>query len=211
MAALAKDHCLESTLVVPDAAAPIEVRADLQKRSVSVSMKLRAPAERKSTKARVTWLLRQLQRAEGSNIHVRLFWPGRAAQTQYPLTTLREDPAIAAAEREGLQALSFEVLLVKDLGARFGQRRNFIAELEAAVPDFYEQVGQHLKAWQPQAPRLREEKAEPSTVTTQAIQEEAEQMLRTATKTKASGEHCAVGSLGHSGRIARLAARIRGT
>jgi hypothetical protein len=74
-----------------------------------------------------------------------------------------------------LQALSFEVLLVKDLGARFGQRRNFIAELEAAVPDFYEQVGQHLKAWQPQAPRLREEKAEPSTVTTQAIQEEAEQ------------------------------------
>lgn len=176
MAALAKDHCLESTLVVPDAAAPIEVRADLQKRSISVSMKLRTPAERKSTKARVTWLLRQLQRADGSNIHVRLFWPGRAAQTQYPLGVLRENPALGAAEREGLQALSFEVLLVKDLGARFGQRRNFIAELEAAVPDFYVQVGQHLKAWQPPAPRLREEKAEPSTVATQAIQEEAEQI-----------------------------------
>jgi hypothetical protein len=50
--------------------------------------------------------------------------------------------------------------LVKDLGARFAQRRNFIRDLEAAVPEFYEQVGQYLKAWQPPAPRLREKKAE---------------------------------------------------
>jgi hypothetical protein len=179
MATLAKDHCLESTLVVPDAAAPIDLCADLQKRSVSVSMKLRAPAERKSTKARVTWLLRQVQRAEGSNIHVRIFWPGRAGQTQHPLATLRSDPTLAGAGREGLQALSFEVVLVKDLGARFGQRRNFISELEAAVPDFYEQVGQHLKAWQPPAPRLREEKAEPGAVDTRAMRDEAEQFAET--------------------------------
>lgn len=142
-------------------------------------MKLRAPAERKSTKARVNWLLRQLQKAASTNIHVRLFWPGRASFTQYPLVKLREHAEIAEAERNGLSVLSFEVLLVKDLGGRFGQRRNFIGDLEEAIPEFYDQVGQHLRAWQPSAPRLREEKADPATVAPDAMGEEAEAIAAT--------------------------------
>jgi hypothetical protein len=155
MVVLAKDRRLEATLTVPDAASPIDICADLQKRTVAVSMKLRAPTERKSTKARVNWLLRQLQRADSANIHVRLFWPGRATYTQHTLAALREDQELAASERNGLAVLSFEVLLVRDLAGRFAQRRNFIGELESTVPDFYDQVGQHLRAWQPPAPRLR--------------------------------------------------------
>ncbi len=171
---LAKTSCLRTTLVVPDAASPIEVCADIQKRSAIVSMGLRAPMDRKSTKARVTWLLRQLQQSEASGVHVRLFWPGRAMATQHPLTTLRENPEVASDGRESMAATSFEVLLVKDLGARFGQRRNFVSELETAVPEFYERVGQHLKAWQPAAPPLKEERAEPGTVAPEALREKAE-------------------------------------
>ena len=158
---LAKSLSLQTTLVVPDAAAPIDVYADLQKRSVIVSMKLRAPTERKSTKARVTWLLRQLASSQPEGIHVRLLWLGRAAATQHPLSELRENPEIASVGRETQAASSFEILLVRDLGGRFGQRKNFITELETVVPEFYEQVGQHLRAWQPPAPKIREE-AEPA-------------------------------------------------
>jgi hypothetical protein len=172
---LAQDHRLTATFLVPAAASPIEICADLQKRSLAISMRLRAPDERKSTKARLSWLLRQLNQAAGNNLHVRLYWPGRTAHTQYPLAALRENPEIAAADRSSQQVLSFEVLLVKDLGAKFGQRKNFIVELEAAVPEFYEQVGQHLKAWQAPAPRLREDKADPNSVATEAIQENAEE------------------------------------
>lgn len=174
-AELAQEHRLTTTFIVPAAAAPIDICADLQKRSVVISMKLRAPDERKSTKARVAWLMRQVPRAESPNIHVRLFWPGRAAHTQHPITVLRENPDAAPADRPGQQVSSFEVLLVKDLGAKFGQRRNFISELEAAVPEFYEQIGQHLKAWQPPAPRIREDKAEPGSVDTGGLSEDAEQ------------------------------------
>lgn len=172
---LAQDHRLSTTFVVPGAAAPIDICADLQKRSLAISMKLRAPDERKSTKARVSWLIRQLQLAQSPNIHIRLFWPGRASYTQHQVGVLRENPDIVLTDRPGQQVSSFEVLLVKDLGARFGQRRNFVSELETALPEFYEQIGQHLKAWQPPAPRLREDKADPSAVATEAIRDEAEQ------------------------------------
>ncbi len=153
---LAKHKCLETSMRVRDAAAPIELRADLQTRSVSVSMRLKAPTDRKSTKARTNWLLRQLRDTKDTDVYVRFFWPGRTAFTQHALAVLRSEAAVGNAGREGQVVLSFEVLMVKDLGTRFAQRRNFIRDLEAAVPEFYEQVGQHLKAWQPPAPQLRQ-------------------------------------------------------
>jgi hypothetical protein len=176
LGSLAGERCLTTSFAVPDAAAPVVVCAELQKRSVSVSMKVRAPDDRKSTKAKLNWLLRQLQKSAPGGIHVRLFWPGRAAPTQHPLASLRDKPDTAAAERVELSPTSFEVLLVRDLGPKFGQRRNFITELEAAVPDFYEQVGQYLKAWQARAPKVREEKQEASEVSTEALREEADQV-----------------------------------
>lgn len=171
---LSQEHRLAATFVIPAAAAPMDVCADLQKRSLAMSMKLKAPEDRKSTKARVSWLLRQLQKAEGRDVHVRMFWPGRSGHTQYALTALRDNVDLASTDRSSQTVLSFELLLIKDLGAKFNQRRNFISELEKAVPEFYEQIGQHLRAWMAPAPRLREEKSDPASVGTSTIQDEAE-------------------------------------
>lgn len=170
---LCADKCLRTTLVVPDAASPIEVVADLLTRSISISMKLKAPSDKKTTKARLNWLLKQIQKAEDSNIHLRLIWPGRGPYTQFSLKQLREDPA-AADEKPNVAVTSFEVVMVKECGARFGQRKNFIVDLEQAVPDYYEHAGQHLRAWHAPAPRLREELSEPKDVDTKALQEQAE-------------------------------------
>lgn len=174
LATLAADRSLSATFVIPDAAAPIDLCADLQTRTLSISIRLRAPDDRKSTKARVNWLLRQIS-AEGEGLHLRLFWPGRAAATLHPITALRENPELASSSRAGMAATSFEVLLVKQLAGRFGQRRNFISDLESAVPEFYERVGQHLRAWQPSAPKLRDEKAQPSDVDATALREQSEE------------------------------------
>ena len=172
---LCGQRCLAATFSIPDAAAPLEVSADLRARSVSVSMRLRAPEERKGTKARVNWLLRQLAQSLPDNWHVRLYWPGRSAHTQKPVAALRDNIDQAADERPGMVVSSFDVLLVRDIGPRFAQRRNFITELADTVPQFYDQVGQHLRAWQPTAPRLLEEKAEPASVSTEALRDAAEQ------------------------------------
>ena len=172
---LCEDRCLTATLAVPDAAAPIDVCADIRARSLLISMRLRAPEERKGSKARINWLLRQLNPPSLENWYVRLHWPGRAAYTQKPLSSLKELPDQAADERPDLVVYAFEVVLVQDIAGRFAQRKNFITELGTVVPQFYERVGQHLKAWQPSAPKLPEAKAEPSSVNTEALRDAAEQ------------------------------------
>ncbi|MDT3380846.1 hypothetical protein RNI52_26205 [Labrys neptuniae] len=172
---LATDNALRVSFAIPNTAAPIDVAADFRKRAIYASMRMIAPADRKSTKARVTWLVKQLQKAKPEGIHIRLFWPGRGTFTQHPLTSLRERPEVA--EASGKVVSSFEVVYARDLGAKFAQRRNFIVELEQAVPEFYEQIGQYLKAWQAQAPRVKEDSIDPANVSTEVIREVAEEIV----------------------------------
>jgi hypothetical protein len=172
---LATENCLRAAFVVPNTASALEVAVDFRKRSVFASMKVNAPADRKSTKARLNWLIRQLQKSKPDNIHVRLFWPGRGPFTQHQLSVLRDRPEVA--EESGKVATSFEVVYARDLGAKFAQRKNFIVELEQAIPEFYEQVGQHLKAWQPQAPKVKEDKTEAADVSPEALRVDAEEAV----------------------------------
>ncbi|MGZ3318661.1 MAG: hypothetical protein ACXU95_15355, partial [Isosphaeraceae bacterium] len=173
--ALADKAQLTTTLDVPDCAAPIEVCADLKTRSLTLSLWLKAPDEPKGAKPKLNWLLRQLQKAEPAGIHIRTYWPGRAAFTQHSLAALRENPDLIGVDHPGQTLTSFEVILSRDLGARFAQRKNFIVELEAIVPEFYRQVAEHVKAWQPRAPRLKDEKKGADDVGTDALREELEQ------------------------------------
>jgi hypothetical protein len=191
VASLCTDHCLNAALIVPNAAAPIEVRADLQRRSVLVSMKLRAPLDRVSSKARLSWLLRQIPPDAEGNIHVRCQWPYAAHPIQYRLQELREDPHRIEESEGKYKVATFEIVLVADLGRRFEQRKIFIDELEKAVPAFYETIGQHLRAWQPQAPKMTEERAQPEDVSPAAIsyQNEATAMeWKTPMRSQEDGE-----------------------
>lgn len=175
MEGLTRDACLSSSLLVPDAASPIQLSADLRKRTLSLQMRLKAPADRQSTKARLSWLMRQLAQTQSRDVHVRLLWPGRAAPTQFPLSKLREAPELAGKDREGMSVLSFEVLLVKDLGARFAQRKLVVTELVKASTEFYTEVGSHLSAWQARPPKISDSKLEPASVSAEALREQVEQ------------------------------------
>ncbi|HYN46786.1 MAG TPA: hypothetical protein VES64_08855, partial [Allosphingosinicella sp.] len=171
---LCGQQCLTTVMTVPDAAAPMEIKADLQRRSVLVSMKLRAPTDRVSNKARLNWLLKQIPTTAQGNIHVRCLWPTTSHPTQFRLQELRDDPSRIDEGKGKLKVAAFEVLWVADLGRRFEQRKTFIDEMERAVPAFYETVGQHLRAWQAQAPKIAEERAQPADVSPAAISENTE-------------------------------------
>jgi hypothetical protein len=171
---LCLEQALKTTLMVPDAAAPIDVRADLRRRAVLVSMKLKAPGDKVSSRARLTWLLRQIPAEAQGNIHIRCQWPYAAYPVQYRLQELRDDPGRIEQDEGKLKVASFEVVWLADLAKRFDQRRTFLDELERAVPAFYETVGQHLRAWQPPAPKIAEERAQPADVSPAAISENSE-------------------------------------
>jgi hypothetical protein len=168
-----RDACLQSSLLIPDAAAPIQLAADFKKRALSLQMRLKAPADRQSTKARLSWLLRQLSQSTSKDIHVRMLWPGRAGATQFPLAKLKENPEIA--HRDGMAVLSFEILLVKDLGAKFGQRKIVVTELIKAAVEFHSEVGSYVTPWQAKPPKISGDRREPASVSDDALRDQIEQ------------------------------------
>ena len=152
--------CSNSTLavefVVPDAASPISVEADLRTRSVQIAMTLRAPADRKSARARTNWLLRQLASSDPADLHVKAIYPGRRNAAQETLAAVRTEPDAIRSPRGALAPTTFEVRLVRDAGGRFSGAKTFIDVLEAMTLRFYAEVGQRLKSWQPTAPKMVE-------------------------------------------------------
>jgi hypothetical protein len=171
---LSEDAQLTTQLDVPDAADTVNVCVDIHKRTITLSMWMKAPQEPKGAKARLNWLLRQLEKTEAPGVHVRCYWPGKTSATQHSLAALRESPDLVAVGREGQNLMSFDILMVQDLAGKLAQRRLFLTQLEEMVPVYYRQVAQRLKAFQPRAPRLKDEKAGPEQVAPEALREEAE-------------------------------------
>lgn len=152
---LSQSKALECELSIPDAASTLKIKADLQTRCVNVWMNLQAPGHVKSTKAKLNWVLKQLTKTDDPDVHVRANWPGRAGSTQALLNILKTAPEAIEHTRKGVVPRSFDILLVRDMAGKFSGSGTFILGLEEAVPAFYEQVGQYLKAWQPSAPKIK--------------------------------------------------------
>jgi hypothetical protein len=166
---------LKAVLDIPDAASPLEISAHILSRTLTVEMYLKAPEDKKSTKARLSWLLRQLKAVDTPDIFVKLIWPGRSEATNFSLSDLQKDPSVAEVDKNGLQVLGFHVYLSRRLGARFTQQMNFISDLEALVPEFYRTVGQNLVAWRKSAPKIRNDRDEASDVSIEALEEESQE------------------------------------
>ncbi|MDC0661369.1 hypothetical protein [Marinobacter sp. SS21] len=150
---------LQCALNIINAAADLEVKADLKGRMIFCSMRLAAPKDKKSTKARVNWLLRQLKQTNPEGFYIRATRPGKAEPTHEALKNLRDNPELLESDTSNTSATTFEVVYEIDLAAKFGGRKVFIEELEKAVPHFYQEAGQWLKAWTAPPPKI--EKPEP--------------------------------------------------
>ncbi len=174
LAQLRENHQLRCLLEVPDAAAPIEVVADMKRRCVDVGMTIRAPEDRKTTKARLNWLLRQIKIKKTDDLHIRLLWPGASEPTQHLVCDLRENVDICDEGKQHLVAHGFHVFLSRNLGGRFTQQANFISDTESIVPQFYGEVGSALSVWKKPAPKIRLEKPTSEDVSTEGIAEAAE-------------------------------------
>jgi len=154
-AILAEKKLLSCAFQIPDAASDLSVVVDLRTRSIACGMRVEAPRDKKSTKARINWLLRQISKANDPDIYVKASWPSRAPDTKDSLARVRENPEILQTGNQKQSPHSFEVQLIRDLAGKFSGSRTFIEQLEAAVPRFYDQVGQHLRPWQAPPPKPR--------------------------------------------------------
>ena len=162
---LVKSKELRAAFNVPNAASSLEVVADLQGRTISCSMRLNAPLDKKRTKSRINWLRRQLHGVKASNVQVRAFWRGKAMHTQATLSEVMADGKCLEDANAGKPPTGFEIAMIRDVAGRFSRRRAFIEDLEKLVPEFYDQVGQKLRRWVPPPPSIDKAEAteEPDT------------------------------------------------
>ncbi len=98
---LIQTQSLESMVRVPDCASDIKIRADLARRTLSVSMTLKARLDRKSTKARANWLLKMLK-TDDPRLRIQAYWPGRAVPTSESVAALRLDPGRLQSSNQSL-------------------------------------------------------------------------------------------------------------
>lgn len=175
-AAFCNSHCLSALLMIPEAAVDIEITVDVRSRTLAAGAKLLAPKDRKSTSARLNWLLRQISEVPAQDAYVRVHWPYRG-YTQYPLSELRQGLERVTTEHPDSTPMALEVLTVKRTERRFTQVSSFVEDIERLVPNFYGSVGSKLKAWQPPAPGIRPERNESADVSTEGISEDAEEAV----------------------------------
>lgn len=151
---LVRDCELRSGFDIPNAASDLEVAVNLQRRTISCSMWLRAPGDRKRARSKINWLLRQLPDTKTSDIFIRAFWSRRNLTTQAVLTKVQADPSCLEIDQPDANLSSFEVAIITDPGGRFSGRSTFIDRLEKAIPGFYDRVGQNLRKWIPPPPPI---------------------------------------------------------
>lgn len=164
-------HC---ELQIPNAAASIIIVADIKRRCLDIGMTVKAPEDKKSTKARLNWLLRQIKTVYLEDLHIRLLWPGASEATQHLVSDLKENVAICDEGKQHLVARGFHIFLSKRLGGRFAQQINFISDIEEYVPMFYGEVGAILSNWKKPAPAIKSDRPKASDVSPESIADDAE-------------------------------------
>ena len=150
---LSDEQVLEIEYLIPDGVSSLKVSADLRGKTLTSSMTIGAAEDRKTAKARVNWLLRQLAKTHDDGIHIKAAY-GRREDLQAGLAKVREDPAVLGREDPKICPKRFEVKLISDLGKRMEGPKTIVQALETHVPEFYTQVGQYLRPWVPSAPRV---------------------------------------------------------
>ena len=111
-----RDNChLLATLDIPNAAAPLEIVADIARRTVDVGMTISAPRDKQSLKARLNWLLRQVKGDVPDDLQIRCNWPGRSEPIQFDSRVLQDDPSLIEADKKGLQVTGFHIFIARRL------------------------------------------------------------------------------------------------
>lgn len=152
---LCQDSRLTCEFDIPDAASRLTLMADLKRRVLVASMTIKAPNDRTRASSCVTWILKQLEKCTDPDITVRAIWPRRIHDTMTRLEILRGNrDAIVPADTDALPT-SFEIARTVDLGAKFRSAKAFVEAAENIAVSMYADVGQHLRAWQPSAPKVK--------------------------------------------------------
>jgi hypothetical protein len=147
---------LDATIRIPGAAGDISVVADLRARQITASTDIAAPTDRGS-RARVTWLVRQLGPDTPSGATIES-WPRHARQPICAtLAQAREDRDLLL-DPDRREVLRFRLVQRAEMGQNRkdgGRSPAFIESITGLVEAFYGTVLQQIVPWTARPPQAR--------------------------------------------------------
>jgi hypothetical protein len=154
---LAETGTLSGAIKVPGAVGSLTVEADLRTRTLSTSVTVDAPRERRPL-TRVKWMTRQLKQAPGE-LRLDASFAGARETSSLLLSEAREYPQrVLSATDPKREPRAFTLTLTKPMGTKRGKgEKSFVLETRQQAVDFYRRIVQDLSAWQPSAPKLPDE------------------------------------------------------
>ncbi|PHS06946.1 MAG: hypothetical protein COA78_13815 [Blastopirellula sp.] len=155
---------------IPNTVSDIVVTVDLRAQQVVASITVDAPKTgRASTK--INWLLRQLKSTSPS---VRLdSWGQRSRSSMSELLGAVRNNQTLLVPVDNREIASFSVSLARPMGLkRSTGKRSFVDSVLDTLDEFYGDVVQYLKEWQPAAPKLkRTDSMESDTIPSASIED----------------------------------------
>lgn len=157
---LAESGEIAGAIKIPNTISHVSITADLRANRIICHVDIDAPQSGRST-TRVNWLIRQLREARGDLRVEAWLARTRGANSAELLSEVREDPKLLIGG--GTKEIrSFRVALSVPMGTKRGRGKGaFIDSVLDAIDDFYAETVQHLKAWAPNPPKLREVESPP--------------------------------------------------
>lgn len=154
---LCSDSCMSAKIRIPGTVADLEITCDLRGQQLHASVVVPASGHARN-ETRVRWLLRQIPE-EQTDIVIAANYRGRREAA--PIEDARADESVVIPD-PNRELSRFRVTRIYPMGLARSVRSksSFIQSVTSAVDDFYAEILQRLKPWNPPAPKFRE-KPEP--------------------------------------------------
>ncbi|MGH9210315.1 MAG: hypothetical protein ACRD2C_06480 [Acidimicrobiales bacterium] len=152
---IASGH-LDAALRIPGSVGEISLVVDLRARQITASTKVPAPTDRGS-RARITWLLRQLGDAASGDLAVEA-WPRHSRQPICTTLAQARENRDMLLDPDRREILRFRLIQRAEMGQNRkdgGRSPGFIQSVTAMVEAFYENVLQQIVPWTARPPQTR--------------------------------------------------------
>lgn len=156
---IVKENFIIGNLDVKDAVSNIKIKAEFERRAVSMEIKMTAPMDI-GTVAQITWISKQLENCKKKDeiLFQKLqqhLWI--EADIKYAKDNLKVKLNQLSSLNElskGKEINAFHIVLIDGFGAGFASNKKFIVLIESMLLGFYEGIVQYMKNWNRPAPKL---------------------------------------------------------
>ena len=150
---------LVSILRVRDAVSDIKIIGLLGKRTIEMSVTLKAPQD-KTLRGQLGWMKRQIETCSKKNEttfeklkkEILIETKCKNSPKSERISILNFDGLLDILKNKEIK--EFKIILIKDFGKKFASPKKFVELIEQMLIEFYSGIIQYLYKWEPSAPKI---------------------------------------------------------